>query len=526
VERLNSAAVRALADRLVSLPSVSPDPNGETACAKAVREALPPGLATGTWPTADGRPVVWALLGGRSSRTVVMLGHYDTVGVVEYAVLGAPGAERVAFDCEALRRHLLGLEPGRLPGQSSRLADDLNDERHAPGTWMFGRGSLDMKSGLAAGLAALGALATDGEELPGSVLFIACPDEEHQSAGMRAAVENLPALSEREGLELLGVLNLDYGEEPVAYAGVVGKLLAGVWVLGEPTHVSEPFRGADAAQLVAEVVRRITSSRELVDRTDRLGVPAVALRLRDLKTGYDVQTAIEAVAEFNLLTVARPLAETLEALRAATAMALADVARSMGELKTWLGASGAASPVGPVLTYTELLARAGRSAADDPLESGGGMVPSAVARDAREATLERVRRLARETGLVGPAAVVYLLPPYYPPAGPGTGVLIEGARRVLARHEMELRPFYPYISDASYVAWRSEPPELVARHLPALGREYQLPVRAMRALDLDVANLGPWGRDAHGRFERVHAPYAFGVLPGLLVEVLGEALRS
>src|SRR5438876_160813 len=83
----------------------------------------------------------------------------------------------------------------------------------------------------AAGLGALTTLAAQRDTLNGSVLFVACPDEECESAGMRAAIAALPALRDREGLELLGALNLDYGTEPIGYAGVVGKLLLGVWVL-------------------------------------------------------------------------------------------------------------------------------------------------------------------------------------------------------------------------------------------------------------------------------------------------------
>ncbi|TMQ61815.1 MAG: hypothetical protein E6K78_12395 [Candidatus Eisenbacteria bacterium] len=66
----------------------------------------------------------------------------------------------------------------------------------------------------------------------------------------------------------------------------------------------------------------------------------------------------------------------------------------------------------------------------------------------------------------------------------------------------------------------------MSRQLPSLGREYHLPVEESRALDLDVVNLGPWGRDAHGRLERVHAPHAFGVLPALLVETVQRAFAS
>jgi len=37
-------------------------------------------------------------------------------------------------------------------------------------------------------------------------------------------------------------------------------------------------------------------------------------------------------------------------------------------------------------------------------------------------------------------------------------------------------------------------------------------------------NIGPWGREYHQRHERVHAPYAFTVLPELLLAVVAETL--
>jgi arginine utilization protein RocB len=53
-----------------------------------------------------------------------------------------------------------------------------------------------------------------------------------------------------------------------------------------------------------------------------------------------------------------------------------------------------------------------------------------------------------------------------------------------------------------------------------------LPIAAARALDLEVINLGPWGRDAHGLYERVHAPHAFGILPGLIAEAVTRSWEA
>ena len=522
---LDPRAVRSLTERLVAIPSVSPDPAGEDACASCIEAALADAggagaVHAGYWPASDGRRIVWWLLRGGSPRAVLCLAHHDTVGVEEYSALGSADGHALAFSPEPLRERMLTLASRRDPALSPGTLTDLAEEYRRPGTWMFGRGALDMKSGIAAGIAACRALASGGEAADGSLLFVSSPDEEVHSAGMLAAVPRLVELAEQHGLEWAGALNLDYANDPVMHVGVAGKLLVQLWVLGAPTHASAPFRGVDASQLAAAIVSRATLDPGLVDAPPGgAGSPPVVLRLRDLKPRYDVQTALEAVIELNLITCQRPLTATLAALKRVTAEAMVALARSMGALRRSTAPNEPMldSSVPRVLTYPELVALA--RVAGDPL----GERPLEFGSNLREPTLERVRRLARAAGIGGPAVVITLLPPCYPHAAPGHGPLVRAARAVAARHRRTVRDYYPHISDASYVAWRGEGPGRVAEYLPALGREYALPARAIAALDLDVVTLGPWGRDAHGLSERVHAPDAFGTLPRLIVETVRAA---
>ncbi len=519
--------VRALTERLVAIPSASPDVLAETEFAAALRESLPAGLERGEWYAPDGRPIVWARVRGRGARgparrAVLLLSHYDTVGVEEFASLGGRQGAAIAYDPSALRDLYVRYSGEALPPGSHALLEDLAEEKAHPGTWMFGRGGFDMKSGIAAALAALASLAAD-ESLAGDVLFVCCPDEEHASAGMLAAVPELARWKRAEGLDLAGALNLDIAAAPMAYAGVMGKALAALYVLGRPTHAGMPFEGVDAAQLAASLTARATGSRELVDRAgESVAAPAVALKLRDLKPGYNVQTAAEAVVELNLITITRPLAQTLEELRRVALDALSSLVRSMRELASWVqpgvalhGVLAGGSLEDQVVVWPDLLRRAGEPGELFELSESG---------DARAGTLARLRHVVREAKLQGPAIVIHLLPPYHPHAGPGDGPLVRATRAVMADEGLELRPFYPYITDASYLAWRSEPAEALERYMPCYGREYELPIEAMRALDLDVVNLGPWGRDAHGLFERLRCDWAFARLPGLVAEVVRRSL--
>ena len=528
-DRLDPGATRALAERLISIPSASPDPAGESRCARALLESFPEAVERGVWRLRDRREVVWARLRGGSSgskssgRALLLLGHHDTVGVSEYARLGAPEGALVAFQPHRLRE-VLEERAADVVGISPEVLPALRDALAAGDDWVFGRGALDMKSGLAAAVAALRALADEREELRGDVLFVSCPDEEHESAGMIAAVGEIARLRNAEGLELVGALNLDYGEGPVGYAGVMGKLLLGVYVLGASSHAAAAFEGVDAAQLAAVIVHRLTTSMLLSARGDGTpGPPPVALRLRDLKTGYNAQTADEAFAEINLMSTGRRVQETLAVVRRVIEDALEEFASHMEALQpspdrvAWPGRGTR------VLSYAELAERAGEG-------QERHAPPHARARkatvDARDDTLARVRKLARAAGLHAPAVVLYLAPPFHPHIPPGDKAVTLAAFAALVRAGQKLESYYPFISDASYLAWRAESPEELARNLPALGAEYTLPAEDSRSLGLEVVNIGPWGRDAHGLCERVYAPYAFETLPRLIAEIARETLAG
>jgi arginine utilization protein RocB len=152
-----------------------------------------------TYPVApgDARHVVALLVRGKGARTVVLTGHYDTVTVEDYGDL-APFAGQP----EELRTALLTRLRAAQDPAGRRAREDLESGRFLPG-----RGLLDMKGGLAAGLAAMTAISA--KPFAGNLLFLAVPDEENASAGARAAAAALPALAAGRGLEVVAAINLD-----------------------------------------------------------------------------------------------------------------------------------------------------------------------------------------------------------------------------------------------------------------------------------------------------------------------------
>ncbi len=142
----------ALTQQLVRTPSVNPvleeGGDGEGAVAALVAGWLEGwGYRPGIVEVAPGRHNVVARRGGRSGPSLLLNGHLDTVGVA---------------------------------GMAEPFSGAIREGR------MYGRGSADMKSGVACALAVAEELAE--EEVPGELMIALTADEEHASLGMAALV--------------------------------------------------------------------------------------------------------------------------------------------------------------------------------------------------------------------------------------------------------------------------------------------------------------------------------------------------
>ncbi len=498
---------------------------------------------------------VYAFLRGESKRTIVLLGHFDTVDTQDYGPL-----ETWALDPEALAERqdaLLALVP--------ELRADL--EAH-PGDWMFGRGSIDMKSGVAVNIAVMRRLAEKARTttLPISIVMLATPDEENESAGVLQAVRFLLRLRQQYDLTYLGAINTDYTtalypNDPHRYinSGTVGKLLPSFLIVGKEAHVGEPFLGVDANLLAAELIRDLSMNDSLCDvvsassdtGSTQVTPPPVTLRASDLKAHYDVQLPFAAYFYLNVLTFTTTPGELLERLRQHAQVAMNTILERLKTTerrwnRTKYGAVASHASVkqrsGSVLTYSELYAEAvqkrGEAEVEQELAQEWQRWPTTL--DKRERSLHLTHRLWALSGKQAPAIILYYSPPYYPHVAPTGGPLHDAIAAVIAEHPqltLVQQSYYPFISDMSYLRldpgmdntvlkdnmplWQEEEDS----HVPIRPGAYSLPLAAIQELGLPIANFGPYGRGAHQRGERVLMSYSFGVLPQLLYETI-EALNE
>lgn len=493
------------------------------------------------------RDVVMALVKGRGSRTVILTGHYDVVGIENYGDL----AGWACSPDELLPRLISKLqEVERRRGLSPDDLLALEDLRG--GDFLPGRGLLDMKSGLAAGLAVLEHFSQIPEgERGGNLLFVGVPDEEIASHGVRTAALRLPDIARLHGLSLVGAINLDASNDPgsaregqAAYLGSVGKLLPAVYLVGRETHAGSPFSGVNAALLAAELTRRVECNPGLVDQCEgQFTPPPVCLKMGDTKTHYNVTTPTAVWCYYNWQVFSQPAGAILERVMGLAREALeAGLERLRGAAERYARDTGQSMPPcgweGRVYSFADVK-RLALDRGGEPVHRRLEALEAELARDASLDAPQMAQKLTEvawmESGLSGPAAVVGFAAIYYPPVHIGDeDVKGKHFKEVIARQveavsrergtPVRVRPFFPGISDISFLSGRPDKNEIdtLAANSPVWTWRTGFDYSVSAGLDLPAANIGPWGRDYHQRTERVYMPYSFEILPELVWRVCEE----
>ena len=191
-------------------PALVPGGAGEGALAERVAAALrAAGIDVEVTEVAPGRPNVVGVIEGRApGRTLMLCGHMDTVGV-----------EGMAAPFDPIARG------GRL----------------------YGRGSQDMKSGLAALIDAATAMARRGGLAAGRLIAAAVVDEEHASAGAEALVKVHTA----DGAVVTEPTDLRMATAHKGFEWVE------VETRGRAAHGSRPADGRDAVLHMGRVLGRL-----------------------------------------------------------------------------------------------------------------------------------------------------------------------------------------------------------------------------------------------------------------------------
>jgi arginine utilization protein RocB len=487
-----SSRAREIALELTSWPSATGTP-GEAAFARRLEEYLrlkwlDESIMFSVDAISNQRGNLAVLKRGRSAQTIVLTGHFDTVPYDDYGALAD-----LALDPETLTRSIIN----RLR-QSDENSHALRD--FESGDFLAGRGLLDMKAGLAAGLAAMEAYSGDA-----SILFLAVCDEEETSAGARAAAPMLKKMEEEFKLEIKLIINLDAISDQedgskgrVVTYGSIGKLLLTAFVHGKQTHAGYPQDGVNAAYVAAELLTEFELSPLLSERTgEELAAPPTALHAKDSKTGYNVTTPQQAWIYWNTMQHQRTAAEVFD-------IAMEHARRAVDRAKARTNHDI------DLISFAELK---GKHAYNLPKQDTSFNLPE----QSRLATLAVIESLGitRPTVIMGFGSIPYS----------AVSLRNKSLRSMISK---AVQPFglgsvnyFAGISDMSFFGEASSDLSVVASNTPVWGTGFSLGEPA----GYPCINIGPWGRDYHHWLERLHAPYAFETLPKVLLAVIDAVIK-
>ncbi|TDM02264.1 M20/M25/M40 family metallo-hydrolase [Macrococcus carouselicus] len=474
-------------------------------------------------PTGDGRHTLMAHYTGQTSKkTIVLISHYDTVGIDDFG-----DYEQAAFDMEAITA--LFKEDDAYLNETAK--DDLTS-----GGYLFGRGSMDMKPGLMLHLSLIEKAIL--EEWDINLMLMTVPDEEVNSLGMRTAMVKLSEIAAQQNLDIVLHLNSEPTFQQQAsdnahyvYSGSIGKLMPAVLCYGEETHVGTPMNGVSSNFMLNFINQSMEYNRKFKETFEDEATPLpVALMNKDIKDYYDVQTPFRSVALYNVFSFKQTAAEVFSQFNAIVREAKEKCEAAYHAIFEQEGVDRALDI--KVLTYEELLITANEQLGHDKVEeiiSGCTAEPALYLQN-----IHIVDELIKNCKAIGPAIITFFVPPYYPAVNASYEEDIEElvkrvgekARREFNRKSKRLH-YFNGISDLSYcLADSAGSGKIYADNTPTFRRTYHIPFDEIHSVQAPVLNCGPIGKDAHKVTERLNMKSAFEELPVLLETIIRYYLQQ
>jgi arginine utilization protein RocB len=459
-----------------------------------------------------------------AKQTICLISHFDTVDVQEYGQLRNL-ATRPEELTEAFRK------------RAAEFSEDVQNDLES-GDYLFGRGTMDMKMGLATHMHLLEKASL--EAWPVNLLLLTVPDEEVNSAGMRAAVPVLLELKEEKNLEYMLFLNGEpvftnqtASEQHLIYTGTMGKVMPAALFYGKETHAGEPLKGMTSPFIGSYLTREMEWNVEFQETSHGEKTPLpVTLQQRDLKYDYSTQTPHRSVALYNVMLLEKTAEEVFHAFERKANKAAAALNRDYQAICK----ANQVSPIGDVkvIRYEALYTYAEKKLGESFLARARNEVQMVDEWDEREKSFRLADKLIAECQELAPAMIILLAPPYYPAVNSSGNDLVEACvdfvKAAGKEHGMDVERVHYFngISDLSYVSYNGKMSdwETFEKNTPVWNDSYTIPFAEMKELDAPVLNIGPYGKDAHQLTERLHLRNALEVVPDLLAGMINMLCKQ
>lgn len=468
-----------------------------------------------------------------SKKTIILMGHTDTVGIDDFEHL----KDKACF-------------PNRLmEALSDEPLPDLVKEHLDSGEWYFGRGTLDMKSGVASHLYLLKYYSDHPEELAGNLVFLAECDEEDSSHGVLSALKDLKKMKETHQFEYIALINADFvaplyegDENRYIYKGSIGKLLPSFYITGAETHAGSVFEGLDPNFIAAELTRQISYNPDLCDEAlKEVTVPPVSLKQTDLKPTYTIQTALAAYVYFNFFTHSLSPREALAKLKEQAEIAFDHALSTLKERhRKFCEKSGRTYHELPwnsrVLVYEDMhkeLVRVHGEAFEEHMKAFKHQLLKDDTLDVRMFAMRVVEEEYSWMKDKSPTIILFyssLYSAHIEISGKNereqniVNALEQAVEEVQPDypHPIVTKNFFPYVCDMSQVSLGDNEKDIDAifDNNPAWGTKHYVEYQDIIDLNIPSINIGPYGYDAHSRYERMEKKFSAELVPNITNRVI------
>lgn len=462
--------------------------------------------------------------GTRTGKTIVLVSHYDTVGVSEFGF-----SKDIACDPDKLAYYFQ---------QNKGYLDEDAVNDLISGDYLFGRGTMDMKAGLMLHLSLIELASVEAWDI--NLILVTVPDEEVHSSGMRKAVEKLAALKTEYHLDIQLHLNSEptfqqasIDDQHYIYSGSIGKIMPGVLCYGKETHVGQPLEGLSSSFMMSYITQALEYNTQLKECFENESTPLpVTLMTRDLKDTYDVQTPFKTMGLFNIFLFKKTPKDIYSAFINTVITA---VERCESEWLSILEEENYQFDTKiNVLTYEQLKQYAIKRYGVDHINQ----VINQTIKETSELHLQSVNvvdKLMQLCKNIAPAVVTFFASPYYPAVNTSydegiesTIHLVQNTLKNQFQRNSERVHYFNGISDASYLKFETDMDDmtLYAQNAPNFNQTYSIPFEAIKMISAPTLMLGPIGKDAHQLSERLHKQSAFVELPVILETVIKSYIES
>ncbi|MDR1781483.1 MAG: M20/M25/M40 family metallo-hydrolase [Bacilli bacterium] len=480
--------------------------------------------------------VIAMYLKGPSKKTLLGIGHFDTVGVDE-----AGSLKDLMFNPDEYTKKISSLP---LNEDSKK---DLESNKY-----IFGRGVMDMKMGDVLLMSSL-EYYMNKDDFDGNLIFSFVGDEEVNSDGVLTAIPKVNELLKQYGLQAIAALDTEPNfasypgdDNKYLYIGTVGKLLAGFFVVGKETHVGESLQGMNVHLVLANIIKRMELNMDFAEIVDgEVTLPPTSLKMEDHKRLYNVQTPLTGHIYYNIPTfknTPKVIMDKMEVIAQDAIKESYDFVKKQNEIfreksKTTMKEFDFDPQV---ITYSELYEDTKKefNNLDELLVNKiKELQPEKL--DERDLTIRLIQYLQELSSNKHPKIILFFAPPYYPHVSLNEDnsqhqAIIKAADDTIKyakdKFNVDVKKvrYFQGLCDLSYFALEDAEDVLnyLKPNMPTLNKTYSLPLEDIANITVPVINYGPHGKDPHKYTERLEVDYSTKVVPDVLKHLIDDIFKG